>query len=125
MEGSDDVQDSTTAADMRTPVQETGDGATELSIIVGNANRILLKDFNGLAGNGQTFTQTCTSNATRGMDETSSLYAEPSQEVGYNKPSALVTGTAAVDPEVKVVYDLLKVAFIVALMAVLLKSEKP
>jgi len=61
----------------------------------------------------------------RGMDETSSLYANPSQEVGYNKPSALVTGAAAIDPEVKVVYDLLKVAFIIALMAVLLKSEKP
>ena len=38
------------------------------------------------------------------MDETSSLYAEPSEEVGYNKPSALVTG---IDPEVKVVYDIL------------------
>ena len=125
MEGRDDVQDSTTAADMRKPVQETGDGATESSIIVDNANRILLKDFNGLAGNGQTFTQTCASNAVRGTDETSSLYAEPSQEVGYNKPSALVTGAAAIDPEVKVMYNLLKVAFIIALMAVLLKSEKP
>ena len=126
MEGSDDVQESTTAADMRKPVQATGDGATESSIIVGNANGILLKDFNGLAGNdGQTFTQTCASNAVRGMDETSSLYAKPSQEVGYNKPSALVTGAAAIDPEVKVVYDLLKVAFVIALMAVLLKSEKP
>jgi len=39
-----------------------------------------------------------------GMDETSMLYTEPSQEVGYNKPSALVTG--------------------IDLMAVLLKSEK-
>ena len=125
MEGSNDVQDSTTAADMRKPVQETGDGATESSIIVGNANEILLKDFNGLAGNGQTFTQTCASKATRGMDETSSLYAKPSQEVGYDKPSALVTGAVAIDPDVKVVYNLLKVAFIVALMAVLLKSEKP
>jgi len=125
MEGSDDVQDSTTAADMRKPVQETGDGATESSVIVDNANGILLKDFNGLAGNGQTFTQICASNAMRGMDETSSLYAKPSQEVGYNKSSALVTGAAAIDPEVKVVYDLLKVAFIIALMAVLLKSEKP
>ena len=124
MEGSSDVQDSTTVANMRKPVQETGDGATESSIIVGNANGILLKDFNGQAGNGQTFTQTCASNAMRGMDESSSLYAKPSQEVGYNKPSALVTGAAAIDPEVKVVYDL-KVAFIIALIAVLLKSEKP
>ena len=125
MEGSDDVQYSTTAADMHKPVQETGDGAIESSIIIGNVNGI---NSSGLAGNGQTFTQICASNAgiaELGMDETSSLYAEPSQEVGYNKPSALVTGAAAVDPEVKVVYDLLKVAIIVALMAVLLKSKKP
>ena len=125
MEGRDDVQDSTTAANMCKPVQVTGDSTTESSIIVGNANGILLKDFNGLAGNRQTFTQICASNAVRGMDETSSLYAKPSQEVGYNKPSTLVTGAAAINPEVKVVYDLLKVAFIIALMAALLKSEKP
>jgi len=75
MDGSNDVQDSTTAADMRTPVQETGDGATESSIIVGNVNGI---NSSGLAGNGQTFTQICASNAEiaeLGMDETSSLYA--------------------------------------------------
>ena len=104
MEGSNKVQDSTTAADMRKPVQETGDGATESSTIVGNMNGI---NSSRLAENGQTFTQICASNAEiveLGMDETSSLYAEPSQEVGYNKPSALVTG---VDPEVKVVYDIL------------------
>ena len=125
MERSNDVQDSTTAADMRKPVQETGDGATESSIIVGNANEILLEDFNGLGGNSRTFTQIHPEFEGRSMEETPSLYAEPSQEVGYNKPSALVTGAAAIDPEVKVVYNLLKVAFIIALMAVLLKSEKP
>ena len=124
MEGSDDLQDSTNADNMCKPVQETGDGATESSIIIGNANGVLLEDFNGLAGNDQTFTQTCASNAMSGIEETSSLYAEPSQEVGYNKPSALVTGAVAIDPEVKVVYDL-KVAIIIALMAILLKSEKP
>jgi len=125
MEGSKDVQDSTTAADMRRPVEETGDGATESSIIVGNANRILLENSIGLGGNGQTFRQNYTEFEERRMEETSSLYAAPSQEVGYNKPSALVTGAAAIDPEVKVVYDLLKVVIIIALMAVLLKSEKP
>jgi len=126
MEGTNDVQDSTTAADMRKPVQETGDGATESSIIVGNANEILLEDFNGLGGNSQTFRQIYAEFEERGVEETSPLYAEPSQEVGHDKPSALVTGAAAaIDPEVKVVYNLLKVAFIVALMAVLLKSEKP
>ena len=127
MEGSKDVQDSTTAADMRKPVQETGDGATESSIIVGNENEILLENSNGLGGNGQTFTQIYAEFEERHMEETSSLYAAaaPSQEVGYNKSSALVTGAAAIDPEVKVVYDLLKVAIIIALMAVLLKNEKP
>ena len=104
MEGSDDVQDSTTAADMCKPVQETGDSATESSTIGNNVNGI---HSSGLAGNGQTFTQICASNAEiaeLGTDETSSPYAEPSQEVGYNKPSVLVTG--------------------IDLMAVLLKSEK-
>ena len=99
-----DVQDSTTAADMRKPVQETGHGATESSLLVGNVNGI---NCSGLAGNGQTFTQISASNAETaelGMDETSSPYAEPSDEIGYNKPSALVTG--------------------IDLMAVLLKSEK-
>ena len=123
MEGSNDVQDSTTAADMRKPVQETGDGATESSIIVGNGNGILLEDSNGLGGNVQTFTQIYAEFEETGMNETSSLYAEASHEVGYNKPSALVTGAAAIDPDVKVVYNLLKVAFIIALMAILLKSE--
>jgi len=33
------------------------------------------------------------------MDESSSVYAKPPQEVGYNKPSALMTGAAAIDPE--------------------------
>jgi len=92
MEGSDDVQDRITAANMCKPVQETGDSTTESSTIAGNANGI---NSSGLAGNGRTFTQICASNAEiaeLSMDETSSLYAEPSQEVGYNKPSVLVTG---------------------------------
>jgi len=125
MDGSNDVQDSITAANIRKPVQETGDGATESTLIVGNANGILLEDFNGLGGNDPTFIQIDAEFEERRMDESSSLYAKPSQEVGYNKPSALVTGAAAIDPEVKVVYNLLKVAFIIALMAILLKSEKP
>ena len=57
-----------------------------------------------------------------GMDESSFPYTEPSQEVGHKEPSALVTGAAAVDPEVKEVYHFLKLAFIIALMAILLKS---
>lgn len=92
MEESNHVQNSTTAADMCKPVQETGDSATESSIIISNGNGI---KSSGLAENGQTFTQICASNAEiaeLSMDETSSLYAEPSQEVGYNKPSVLVTG---------------------------------
>jgi len=92
MEESNHVQNSTTAADMCKPVQETGDSTTEPSIIISNGNGI---NSSGLAGNGRTFTQICASNAEiaeLSMDETSSLYAEPSQEVGYNKPSVLVTG---------------------------------
>lgn len=104
MERSDDVQDRITAANMCEPVQETGDSTTEPSTIAGNANGI---NSSGLAGNGWTFTQISASNAEiaeLGMDETSLPYADPSQEVGYNKPSVLVTG--------------------IDLMAVLLKSEK-
>ena len=126
MEGSNDVQDSITAADMCKPVQETGGGASESSIIVGNVNGILLKDFNGLGRNGQTFPQIYAESEERRMDESSSLYAEPSQEVGYNNPSALVIGTAAIDPEViKGGVQPSQSSLHIALMAVLLKSEKP
>ena len=132
MEGSDHHQDSTTVVKMQhEPIQETGESTTGSSATIGticNANGVLLEDSSGLAANGQTITQMYASNAEvdeLGMDETSSLYAEPSQEVGYNKPlSALVTGAAAVDPEVKMVHDFLKLTFIFALMAILLKSEK-
>ena len=123
MEGSDDHQDSAAVAEMlHKPVQETGDSTIESSGTFCNANGI---DSSRLAKNGQTVTQFCETNAEserKSMDETSLLYAEPSQEVGYNKPSALVTGA---DPEVKMVHNFLKLAFIFALMAILLKSEKP
>ena len=129
MEGSDHHQDSTTVVKMlHEPIQETGESTTGSSATICNANGVLLEDSSGLTANGQTVTQMHASNAEvdeLGMDETSSLYAEPSQEVGYNKPlSALVTGAAAVDPEVKMVHDFLKLTFIFALMAILLKSEK-
>ena len=129
MEGSDHHQDSTTVVKMlHEPIQETGESTTGSSATIGticNVNGVLLDDSSGLAAN---VTQMYASNAgvdELGMDETSSLYAEPSQEVGFNKPlSALVTGAAAVDPEVKMVHDFLKLTFIFALMAILLKSEK-
>ena len=123
MEGRDDR---TTTTNMHKPVQETGDSTTDSSTIVGtfgNVNGKLLEDCSGLAGNSQTVMQLYASNAEseqKAMHETSLLYTEPCQEVGYNKPSALVTGAAAVEPEVKMVSDLLTPAFIVA---VLLKSE--
>ena len=129
MEGSDDHQDSVEM--LQESIQETGESTTGSSATIGticNANGVLLEDSSGLAAIGQTVTQMHASNAEvdeLGMDETPSLYAEPSQEVGYNKPlSALVTGAAAVDPEVKMVHDFLKLTFIFALMAILLKSEK-
>lgn len=54
------------------------------------------------------------------MDETSMPYAEPSQEVGCHKLSVLVTGAAAVDPEVKIMHCSLNPTFVLALMAILL-----
>ena len=102
MEGSDAHQDSVEM--LHESIQETGEVTTESSATIGtisNANGVLLEDSSGLAANGQTVTQMYASNVEvdeLGMDETSSLYAEPSQEVGYNKPlSALVTGAAAVE----------------------------
>lgn len=57
------------------------------------------------------------------MDETSMLYTEPSQEVGYSKPSVLVTGAAEVDPEVKVMYRSFNPTFILALMVIATATE--
>ena len=52
-----------------------------------------------------------------GVDKTSKVYAEPSQEVGHNKPSVLVTGATAGDPEVKITFAFRIATFIVALVA--------
>jgi len=51
------------------------------------------------------------------------LYTEPSQEVGYSKPSVLVTDAAEVDPEVKVMYRSFNPTFVLALMVILLQEH--
>ena len=92
----------TTAAEMDKPVQETGEHTKESSPTVDtlySVNGTLLTDSSEVAVI-NTHEHFYTSNAKSEevvMDETSMLYAEPSQEVGYNKPSVLVTGAIAVD----------------------------
>lgn len=131
MEGSDDHQESSTAAEMPKPVQETGDSTTESSP-TDSINETLEADSSALAvnvANAGCDTHTYASNAEfeeLGTDETSLPYAEPSQEVGDNKPSALVVGAVAVDPEVREVYHVINLAFILTVMSILLimKSNK-
>lgn len=127
MQRSDDHQDSTTSTEIHKPVQETGDSVLESSTTVGNfcnVNGTLLTDS---VASVEIDMQSYASNVDpeeMGMDETSNSlpYVEPIQEVGYSKPSALVTGAAAVDPEVKEVYHFLKLVFIVALIVILLNE---
>lgn len=122
MEGNDDHQESSTAAEMPKPVQETGDSTTGSSP-TDSINETLVADSSALAVNVANVgrdAHTYASNAEfeeLGTDENSLPYAEPSQEVGDNKPSALVTGAVAVDPEVREVYHL---TFILTVMAILL-----
>jgi len=129
MERSDDHQDSTTSTEIHKPVQETGDSVLESSTTVGNfcnVNRTLLTDsvasveidMQSYASNVDPEEIQCPM-----LPSNSLPYVEPSQEVGYSKPcSALVTGAAAVDPEVKEVYHLLKLVFIIALIVILLNE---
>ena len=119
----------TTAAEMDKPKQETGEHTQESSPTVGtlySVNGTLLTDSSEVAVI-NTHEYFYTSNAKSEevvTDEASVLYTEPSQEVGYNKSSALVTGTAAVDPEVKVMYPFLTPTLILALIAILLKRAE-
>ena len=128
MQRSDDHQDSTTSTEIHKPVQETGDSVLESSTTVGNfcnVNGTLLTDS---VASVEIDMQSYASNVDpekMGMDETSNSlpYVQPSQEVGYSNPcSALVTGAAAVDPEVKEVYHFLKLVFIIALIVILLNE---
>ena len=105
MEGSNDRSRST-AAEMDKPIQETGDSTLEPSLTVGNENGTHV--YSSMANFEELHV---------GVDETSKVYAEPSQEVGHNKPSVLVTGATVGDPEVKITFAFRIATFIVALVA--------
>jgi len=117
----------TTAAEMDKPVQETGESTQESSPTVGtlySVNGTLHVSELAVINTHEDFYTSNTNCDEVVKEETSVLYTEPSQEVGYNKPSVLVTGTAAVDPEVKVMYPFLTPTLILALIAILLQRAE-